>query len=150
MPERRFHRCFVPLAALAVAALTSCAQVSTAAEGVADEPATLEAVGDTGLHRLTLTEQASARLDLQTAPVREEVVDGQLRLVVPHSALIYDAAGAAWAYASTAELTFVREPLTVERVAGDLAVLVSGPPVGTEVVTVGAAELYGAEHDVGH
>jgi hypothetical protein len=33
----------------------------------------------------------------------------------------------------------------VERVVGDLAVLSDGPPVGTPVVTVGAALLYGTE-----
>ena len=32
---------------------------------------------------------------------------------------------------------------------GDLAVLSHGPPSGTEVVTVGAAELFGAEFGIG-
>jgi hypothetical protein len=42
-------------------------------------------------------------------------------------------------------LTFERQRIGVERVTGDLAVLSEGPPVGTSVVTVGAALLYGAE-----
>jgi hypothetical protein len=33
----------------------------------------------------------------------------------------------------------------VERVAGDLAVLSGGPPVGTPIVTVGAPLLFGTE-----
>jgi hypothetical protein len=42
-------------------------------------------------------------------------------------------------------LTFERQRIGIERIVGDLAVLSEGPPVGTPVVTVGAALLYGAE-----
>ena len=35
----------------------------------------------------------------------------------------------------------------VARVAGDLAVLSSGPSVGTQVVSVGVAELFGTEFE---
>ena len=54
-----------------------------------------------------------------------------------------------WTFASPAPLTFVRERIGVDYVRGDLAVLFSGPPAGTRVVTVGAAELLGAELGVG-
>jgi hypothetical protein len=40
---------------------------------------------------------------------------------------------------------FERQPVKVERVVGELAVLSAGPAVGTPVVTVGAALLFGAE-----
>jgi len=42
-------------------------------------------------------------------------------------------------------LTYQRQRIGVERIVGDLAVLSEGPAVGTPIVTVGAAMLYGAE-----
>jgi hypothetical protein len=57
----------------------------------------------------------------------------------------YDGKGAPWVYVNAKPLTFERQRIGVERVTGDLAVLSEGPPVGTSVVTVGAALLYGAE-----
>jgi len=43
----------------------------------------------------------------------------------------------------------VREPIEITRISGDDVVLSSGPVVGTAVVTVGAAELVGAEAGLG-
>jgi hypothetical protein len=100
---------------------------------------------DSGLSVLTLSEHAAARLGVQTGEVRE---DGS-RKVIPYSAIIYDKTGATWAYATSAPLVFQRAAITVESIAGDEAVLSDGPPGGTVVVTVGAAELYGAETGVG-
>ena len=65
--------------------------------------------------------------------------------MVPYGAVYYDAKGAPWVYVNTAPLTFERRRIGVERIEGDVAVLSEGPPVGTPVVTVGAALLYGAE-----
>lgn len=65
--------------------------------------------------------------------------------VMPYSALYYDARGGTWCYVNTAPLTYERKRVAVKRIAGDLALLESGPPVGTPIVTVGAALLYGAE-----
>jgi hypothetical protein len=65
--------------------------------------------------------------------------------VVPYSAVYYDAKGDAWVYVQTAPFTFVRQRITVERVAGSLAVLTNGPEAGTKVATVGVSLLYGAE-----
>lgn len=65
--------------------------------------------------------------------------------VVPYSAVYYDGKGAAWVYVNTQPLTYERQRIEVERVAGDLAVLSGGPPVGTPIVTVGAPLLFGAE-----
>jgi hypothetical protein len=65
--------------------------------------------------------------------------------VVPYASVYYDGKGAAWVYVNTAPLTFERQRISVERVAGDVAVLSDGPPVGTSIVTVGASLLYGTE-----
>ena len=71
------------------------------------------------------------------------------RLVIPYSAILYDLNGGTWAYISPEPLTFVREAITVDYIEGDMVVLVDGPSSGTEVVTVGAAELHGADTGVG-
>jgi hypothetical protein len=65
--------------------------------------------------------------------------------VIPHSAVLYDAKGASWAYVSPAPLKYVRHKIAVDYVEGDLAVLSEGPAAGAMVVTVGASLLYGAE-----
>lgn len=65
--------------------------------------------------------------------------------VVAYSAVYYDARGGAWTYVNTAPLTFERQRIRVERIEGELALLNEGPPIGTPVVTIGAALLYGAE-----
>lgn len=75
---------------------------------------------------------------------------GTLRSVVPFSAVVYGAHGESWVYTSPEPLTYVRHPIGIDYIQNDLAVLSDGPPVGTEVVTVGVAELYGAEFEVGH
>ena len=66
-------------------------------------------------------------------------------LTVKHGALVYDKKGLPWVFAVVAPLTYVRSAVTVKHVDGDLVTLSSGPPAGTEVVTVGAIELWGAE-----
>jgi hypothetical protein len=47
-------------------------------------------------------------------------------------------------------LVYLREPVTVAFITGDVAALVSGPSPGVDVVSVGAMELYGAELGVDH
>lgn len=69
--------------------------------------------------------------------------------VVPYSSVIYDLDGATWVYTSPEPLVFVRYPIVVDYIEGDQAYLVEGPPAGTEVATVGVAELYGADTGVG-
>ena len=75
---------------------------------------------------------------------------GALHKVVPHSSLIYGAHGETWVYTSPEPLTYVRHTVSVDYIEDDLAVLSDGPPAGTEVVSVGAAEVFGTEFEVGH
>jgi hypothetical protein len=70
-------------------------------------------------------------------------------LVIPYAALLYGINGETWAYTNPAPLTFVRQPITVDYIDGGLVYLLDGPAVGTEVVTVGAPELFGADTGVG-
>jgi hypothetical protein len=140
---------FVILLILAALLLGACSQTQAADAASKVQPAVVEAIEGTELNRLTLTEKAAERLDLQTAQVSEEQVDGTQRLVVPYSAVIYDLEGKTWIYISPSPLTYVREPVTVDYIEGDMVVLVDGPASGTEVVTVGVPELYGADTGIG-
>jgi hypothetical protein len=54
-----------------------------------------------------------------------------------------------WVYTSPDPLVFVRHPIVIDREHGGRAYLSDGPAVGTNVVTLGAAELLGAETGIG-
>lgn len=69
---------------------------------------------------------------------------------VPYAAIIYDEEGDEWVYVSPEPGVFQRFEVEVAYVAGDLALLLKGPDVGAQVVTVGASELLGIEYKVGH
>ena len=113
-------------------------------------PATLAESGQEGIMKVTLDARAAERIGLQTASVREEMVGSAKRLVVPYGAIMYDAKGGAWTFTNPQPLVFVRHGIVVESIEGDRVILSQGPPAGTTVVTVGAAELMGAEHKYGH
>jgi hypothetical protein len=70
---------------------------------------------------------------------------GTTRLSVPYRAVLYDSDGGTWVYTSPQSLVFIRVAVKVDYVDGEVAVLADGPPAGTQVVTVGVTELYGAE-----
>lgn len=71
-------------------------------------------------------------------------------LVVPYGAVLHDIDGGTWVYETPSPGVFVRRRVELARVVEELAVLRRGPPAGTSVVTVGAAELFGTEFGVGH
>lgn len=134
---------------------SGCAETSESSETSANEPATVEQVKGSDLSRITLTKRAVERLALQTAAVHEVTVpapngDETRRSAVPYGAVIYDPDGKTWVYTSPEPRSYVRASVTVDFIDGELAVLSDGPPVGTEVVSVAAAELYGAELGVDH
>ena len=119
------------------------------AEATAEEPVVVEAIGDTGFSRLILSESAIKRLDLRTALASSANIGGKQRIVVPYASVLYDPDGTTWVYKATGLRTFVRHPITVDLVDGARALLSKGPAAGTRVATVGAQELFGAEHGVG-
>jgi len=132
-------------AAVVAVVLLGGKDAESASTGLA-EPAVLEDVEGQTLRRIVLTPQAAARLGIETVPVRASA-EGK---VIPYAALIYGAHGETWVYTSPERLQFLRAPVVVERIEGELAYLRSGPPSGTEIVTVGAAEVYGTEFELGH
>ena len=68
----------------------------------------------------------------------------------PFSAVFHDAAGSAWVYVVEEDGVYHRARVDVVGRDGELAVLARGPAEGTEVVAVGAAEIYGTEFEPGH
>lgn len=70
--------------------------------------------------------------------------------VVPWSAILYDIYGGAWLYESMGDNVFTRRRVEVRRVSGDRAALARGPSPGTQIVTVGASELFSTEFGTSH
>lgn len=132
---------------LAALLLTSCAgAVESAPHEVKDPPSSIETIDGSDLVRVTLTERAAERIDLQTTTVGQAGAG----LVVPSAAVFVDTDGAWWVYTNPEPLVFVRHEIGLETQDSGHAFLSSGPPVGTEIVTVGVAELSGAEADISH
>jgi len=126
---------------LVMVSLQLAACGSKAAEPAAEEgPAQVEHLQGANPTRITLTEDAAKRLDIQTVAV----TDGQSGTIIPYAAVLYDIEGHTWTYTNPEPLVFVRTPITVDHVENGQAFLSAGPSSGS-VVTVGAEELYGSE-----
>ena len=141
----------VAILALASMQLAACRESSDTPDAI-ELASHVEHIEGTEFSRVTLTERAIERIDLQTDEVRMQHVSRSesLRKCVPYSALIYDPQGRTWVYTNPEPRTFVRHEVVVDYIEGDLAVLAEGPVVGTVVASVGVAELYGTEFEVGH
>jgi hypothetical protein len=132
-----------------VVTLSACGEASsgydyeTASHHV---PAKLEPIKGTDVQRVIFDAEAAKRVGLKTAQIRQ---DGQ-ETVIPYDAVIYGADGNTYTYTAPEPLTYVRQEISIDHVAGDSVMLSDGPPTGTEVVTVGAAEVYGTEFEVAH
>jgi hypothetical protein len=132
----------LPVAAL----MLSACREAPSDEHVIDEPVTVEHAEGTDLARLTLTAKAAKRLAIQTAPVEKE---GK-QMVIPSAAVLVDPDGDFWVYTNPEPLVFVRHEIRIDYEDGGQAFVSAGPHPGTKVVTVGVAELYGAEFGIGH
>ena len=140
---------WLSLLVLVVGLLLTACSVQAQDASTEMQPAVIEPIEGTEFNRVVLSEKAAERLDIQTAPVQNEQVNGTERTVIPYGALIYDLEGATWVYVSPEPLTFERKAITVDHIEGDTVILIDGPAVGTEVATVGVAELYGIDTGVG-
>ena len=151
------HKCRRQLRAACVGLVLIAGVVSLSACGEASsgydyetashhEPAKLEPIKGTEVQRVIFDAEGAERVGLQTAPIRQ---NGQ-ETVIPYNAVIYGADGNTYTYTAPEPLTFVRQEINIDDVAGESAMLSDGPPAGTEVVTVGAAEVYGTEFEVAH
>jgi hypothetical protein len=124
---------------LASLSLSACGgPVPVTGEKVA--PSKLEPIEGTELSRVILTEKAAERIDVQTV-----LTSGNQ---IPYAAVIYDIEGNTWVYTNPEPLVFVRAPIVVDSIEGDMAILSKALEANTAVVTVGVAELWGTETGV--
>jgi hypothetical protein len=128
----------------AAALLAGCAEIEVPlAEPY--EPAHLESTGPDQPARVILTEEAQHRVQLQTTLVKPHGADVSL----DHAALVYDKKGKPWVFTVIGPLTYIRAAVGIKEVnENNMVILSSGPPAGTEVVTVGAIELWGTELEI--
>lgn len=142
----------VVLVLITLTALTACSQGRSEAgdRGYGDEPAEVVRVAGSDRASIILTPRAAERIGIQTEPVVEAFLPGVTTPVriFSSSALIYDRKGETWVYVASRFRDFVRERVTVVRLEGDRVVVEAGLAGGTDVVTVGAAELLGSEYGV--
>lgn len=126
--------------------VSSCGGTVTDKYKVSHEPGHIEEVAGSDLPRIVIEAEALKRIALETKPV----VRSANLLVVPSAAVFVDPKGKWWVYTNPETGVFVRHEIKIQRQAGDLAYLLSGPAVGTKVATVGVPSLYGVEEEIGH
>jgi hypothetical protein len=114
-----------------------------------EPPSEVEEIEGSDFARVTFTERAMERTGVQTAEIIEES-SSPIKIIVPYAALLYGPEGQTWVYTCPQPRTFVREVVDVDRIEGDKVYLNYGPPSGSIVATVGVAEIYGAEMEIGH
>jgi hypothetical protein len=154
----RWMAVVVVTAALGLAGCSEPAPSSPGDEKVA--PAKVETIPNQDVKKVTFTEQAAQRIDVETIAIAvapAALLPAGARpspsmTVVPYSAIFYTSDGGTWLYTVPEPLTYVRAKVVVQSVGGSggtQAVLSGGPPSGTTVVTKGVIELYGAETGIG-
>jgi hypothetical protein len=131
---------------LTVLLVSSCGGTVTDKYTVSHEPAHIEEVAGSDHPRIILEPEALKRIALETAPVTKSAN----LLVVPSAAVFVDPKGTWWVYTNPEPGVFIRHEIKIQRQAGDLAYLLSGPAAGTKVATVGVPSLYGVDEEIGH
>lgn len=133
------------LGVLVVVSMTIAGCGSPASKPAAEAAVTVDKIEGSDLKKLTLSEHAAQRLGIDT----EQVTVSGGSMTVPYSAILYDKTGTTWTYTNPEGLVFIRAEVTVDHVSQGTAYLEAGPDAGINVVTVGAAELWGVETGVG-
>jgi len=124
--------------------LSACGGNQIPVTGEKVEPSRVEPIEGSDFSRLILTEKAVERLGVETAQVEVGEMNSE-QLAVPYSAVMYGLDGETWVYTNPEPLVYIRESIEIDYIDGDWAALIEGPEVGTPIVTVGSALLYGAE-----
>lgn len=137
---RRKHAARAGLPAAAVLLLAGCGGSIADSYVIEDEPGHFE---DGKVH---LEDGTAERLGLETV----EVTQNGEGLEVPSTAVFVDPEGAWWVYTTVEPNVYERHEIGLEEQRDGRSLLSTGPDVGTDVVTVGVAELYGIEAEVGH
>jgi hypothetical protein len=140
---RRDRRWIVVAPLVAFTLLSACGEIPETESGLS-EPMTLEPIEGTEFSRVILTARGAERVGIETVAVTG---NGETT-TVPASAVWVGVNGEEWVYTAPEPLVFVREVISVDRYEGDVAVLLAGPATGTQVVSVGVAELIGSEFGI--
>ena len=148
--RRQLRAAYAGLVLIAcVVSLSACGEASSGYDyetASHHDPAELEPLKGKDVSRVVIDAEGVKRAGIQTAPIHQ---NGQ-GTVMPHSAVIFDADGETFTYTVPEPRTYVRQKIVIDHVDGDSVMLSDGPPAGTEVVTVGAALVYGSEFEVAH
>jgi hypothetical protein len=141
------RRALLAISVISVTALvlTACGGKVTDSYEIEEQPYSLEEIEGEEVLRVILTDTAAEHIGIETLPV-EKSGSGS---VVPYDSVYIDAHGGFWVYTNPEPFVFVRAPIDIVRETSTQAFLADGPPVGTQVVTVGVPELYGAEKEFG-
>src|SRR5215208_1293392 len=110
-----------------VVSLSACGEASSGYDyetATHHVPAKLEPIKGTDVQRVIFDAEAAERVGLKTAPIRQ---DGQ-ETVLPYDAVIYGADGNTYTYTAPEPLTYVRQQINIDHVAGDSVMLSDGPP----------------------
>ena len=136
----------IAAAALLLASTASMSASESENAAKKERPSKVESIEGSKVKRVTVTEKAAQRLDIQTGVVAS---DGTGQLSAPYASIVYDISGGTWVYTVPKPLTYVRHSVVVQSIKGDKAFLSEGPAPGVAIVTIGVAELYGAEKGLG-
>ena len=126
--------------------LTTSAGTPSAPYVIDNDPGSIEHVDGSVSERVILTQEAVKRLRVETTPVAR----AGKGLTVPDTAIFVDPEGAWWVYTNPEPGVYVRHEIAIKGEHDGRVLLTAGPRAGTDVVTVGVAELYGIEAEVGH
>jgi len=143
MKRRSIATRLAPLGAALI--LTACGGAIADEYVIEEQPYALETVQGQEVLRVILTEAAVEHVGIETALVEQRGPN----LVVPYEAVYIDSHGEFWVYTNPETLVYVRAPIEIVEETSTEAILADGPPAGTQVVTVGVPELYGAEKEFG-
>lgn len=144
--KRTVHLFATTAAGACLALLAACGGTVSDAYVVENDPGSVEEVAEGEIPRVSVTEGAARRLQIATTAV-EPAGDA---LTVPNTAVFVDTHGIWWVYTNPEPLVFERAEVDIVDEDDTHVVYQSGPEAGTEVVTVGVAELAGIEEDSGH
>ncbi|TCM15781.1 hypothetical protein EDF56_109111 [Novosphingobium sp. PhB165] len=124
-------------------------EVARGARPVAAPPSANAAAGTVDVYYALDNRDRSFRVG-QRVSVDLPMAGRNAGLTIPSSAILRDIYGGEWVYRRTAKDTFVRQRVEVASEAGGQALLARGLESRAEIVSVGAAELFGTEFGAAH
>ena len=134
--------CLVAAGVIAALGTSGCGGSSAAPT---EPPATVTHLGS--LVRVTLSPEALARIGVRTAPAGRAAGRADVA-AIPYAAVVYAPDGAPSVFTSSAPRQYIRRPIVIDHISGNVTYVKKGLSPGTPLVTVGAVELLGAETGV--